>query len=162
MTKTHKQLITFLNVFWNFESTSRWHPAYAQSFQIFAHNWFKSINYFFLMDYSPILEFSPHHLFFLPPLYIVNVNSFKTTLIFPPPIHFIKEPHQPQDGRHVCLLHPVSSAGGLDCIPQNVVFYWSCGSITLLSGQTVGLEGFCLIYLYVSAWTSVLEHWDIY
>lgn len=66
--ETNKTLLTFLNVCWNLESTSRPplqllstevadhqtppHPAYTRTFQAVAHNQFKSHKHLFLTDYT--------------------------------------------------------------------------------------------------------------
>lgn len=95
--KTSGRLLTLLSVHWNCELTSGpcfqdylkrianhqilLCPAYTWALQIVAHNQCKSSRYIFLTDYIPITEPFLLH-FFLPSLFVANVNYFETIYIF--------------------------------------------------------------------------------
>lgn len=108
--------------------------------------------HFFLTDYAPIPELTPHLLSC--PLSIANVNYFKTPYIFLLQTVCIKEP---LNSRMTSILFSPSSPAvdGLDCISQDLVPYLATIWInkSFLSERLSAMDVFCLTIFFTKIGT---------
>lgn len=95
-----KRLLIFLNVCLSFDATSRCLPA-CMNFQDCGLCPTKGIDYWFFTDCAPMIEPTMLHLILTPSLFTANVNSLKTTEIFP----LRERSSTPRQQMRRCLFH---------------------------------------------------------